>query len=240
MNYIGHLAFGVNAYSHLKDYIKDRDVFLTGCLAPDIAKADKILKNEGHYRNLGNELYKSPDIKKFATRYAERLSEDFIIGYFCHLYADMVFASVYLPSIAKPLDSSYKFSNTKDAKFVKILKSNNIIPVSAFLSEIGIYDDYTKTNKSLIRTFNVPTDIKYSLKDPRMFEIDNSKLCMINDEVGKYIGKYATEPIIKGDTLAIDIQGYSEFIEKFSNEFCISYVRYLQGFNFKKIKNKLK
>lgn len=237
MNYIGHLAFGIHAYQHLKDYIDDKDVFLTGCVAPDIAIPNDVLKSIGHYRNLSTTLYSSPDIKKFTMRYSKRITEDFIIGYFCHLYADMVFASVYLPKIAKPLDINYNFSNTKDAKYVKILKSNTIIPVAAFLSDIGIYDDYTKTNKALAIKFNISENIKYSTKDPRMLEIDPNKLCLIKDEVNKYLGQYAKQPIIKGDTLAIDIKDYAEFIEKYSNEFCLTYVRYLHELNNKKFKH---
>ena len=227
MNYIGHLAFGMHSYNFLKDYIEDKDVFLTACVAPDIAKRQDMPKDEAHYRNLSDTLYSCPDIKRFVERYSERLKEDFVIGYLCHLYADMVFASIYLPSIAKPLNNEYKFSNTKNATYVKITKSNTIIPVSVFLSDIGIYDDYTKTNLILANKFGITEDIKYSNKNPRIYEIDENKLSEIKDAVNQYIGPYAEKPIIKGDTLAIDIKEYINFIESTASDFCITYVKYL-------------
>ncbi len=215
MNYTGHLAFGIDTYKYISNHIDNKDIFLTACVAPDIAIPENLTKSKAHFRDKSDKLYSAPDIDIFLKKYANRLNEDFVLGVFCHLYADMVFSTIYMPYIAKPLDKNYNFYNKKDAVFIKLRKQNKIIPAAKFLNENKIYDDYTKSTHTLIKAFNIPLNINFSTKDPHIFEIDANKLKNIPGEVSKY----TVIPKTNEDTTLLDLDEYTKFIKIYSKEF---------------------
>lgn len=225
MNYTGHLAFGIDTYNYIKNYVKDRDVFLTACVAPDIAIPENLTKSKAHFRDKSDKLYSAPDINIFLDKYKERINEDFVLGVFCHLYADNVFSTIYMPYIAKPLDENYNFYNKKDATFVKMTKQNKILKTEDFLKENMIYEDYTKSNNTLLETFNIPKNINFSETDPNIFEIDAHKLKFIQNEVSKYL-KYID---INEDTTLLDLNEYAKFIKIYSKEFSKLYTELIKG-----------
>ena len=216
MNYIGHLAFGLEAYKNINKYIKNKDVFLTGCVAPDIAIPNTISKNIGHYRDKSNLFFKAPDLEKFLYKYKSRLDEDFILGYFCHLYADMIFSTIYMIHITKPLDKNKNFYNKKDASFVFLKKQNKLLDASYFKQNNPLYDDYTISNDILVKSFNIPLKINFSLQDPKIDEIDKDKLKNINEEVIKYL---KLNNLKNKETSILIIDDYCKFIKLYAKKF---------------------
>ena len=215
MNYVGHLAFGLESYKYIKKHIKNKDTFLTGCVAPDIAIPDTITKNEGHYRDKSDGFFKSPDIERFLQKYKYRLDEDFVIGYFCHLFADFVFCNFYMLYIVKPLDKKENLYNKNNAPFVYLKKKNKTVKALEFKENNPIYDDYTITNDYLINYFNIPLDINFTAEDPHIDEIDANKLKDITKEVNKFLN-YNN---LNQDTSIIIVDKYCHFIEEYAKEF---------------------
>ena len=215
MNYIGHLAFGLEAYKYIQRYIKNKEEFLTGCVAPDIAIPDTITKNEGHFRDKSDKFFKSPDIERFLKKYKTRLNEDFVIGYFCHLFADFVFCDLYMVDIVKPLDNQDNLHNKKDAPFVYIKKQRKKVKAIEFKENNPIYDDYTISNDYLINYFNIPLDINFTVDDPHIDEIDSIKLKDIKKEVNKFLN-YNN---LKQDTSIIIVDKYCNFIKAYAKDF---------------------
>lgn len=216
MNYIGHLAFGLEAYKYIQRYIKNKEEFLTGCVAPDIAIPDAITKNEGHYRDKSDSFFKSPDIEHFLKKYKNRLNEDFVIGYFCHLFADFVFCDLYMVDIIKPLDNENNLYNKKDAPFVYIKKQRKKVKAEEFKKNNPIYDDYDLTNYVLMHIFDIPRNIRFTLNDPKIDEIDANKLKNIDSEVKSFLN---SGEVKNKKTQIIFVQAYCDFILEYSKEF---------------------
>ena len=220
MNYSGHIAFGLEVYKKIHKYIKDKDVFITGCVAPDIAIPDTITKGIGHFREDSEYYFLAPDLDKFLAKYKNRLNEDFVLGYFCHLYADVVFSKYYMPSIATPLDKDYNRFNSRKAKYIYLSKNQNIMDAKLYAKMNPIYQDYTISDSHLIKEFNLPLDFNFSLEDPKIDEIDPSKLSKIKTEVKVYF----SNAVIDEETMIMDIQGYCDTIRKYSDVFVDYYL----------------
>lgn len=175
MNYTGHIAFGLEVYKRINKDIKNKDVFITGCVAPDIAIPDSFSKNQTHFREKSPYYFSAPDLNNFLDKYKSRLNEDFVLGYFCHLYADFVFSKYYMPSIAVPLDEYYNKFNSVKAKYIFLEKNKNIIDAKLFSKMNPTYQDYAISDSHLIKEFNLPLDYNFSVEDPNMDEIDYHK-----------------------------------------------------------------
>lgn len=221
MNYVGHLAFGLEAYKHLKKYIKNKNEFITACVAPDIAIPDSITKSIGHYRDKSTHFLGTPDIDRFLEKYRNRLNEDFVLGYFCHLYADFVFCSVYMMYAINPLDKNKKLYNKRDASFVYLKKQDKIVTAEEYKTNYSIYTDYTISNDTLIKLFKVPTKLTFTLNNPHIDEIDSNKLKDILPEVNKFLtsGDFKDK---QTDIILVD--EYCKFIKIYAEEFSKLYI----------------
>ena len=223
MNYIGHLAFGINALNILKqnNVFINKENFLTGCLAPDIARTDLLPKSVTHFRDNCPNLYKSPDLNKFLSKYGNRLDEDFILGYFCHLYADNVFTKIFLFETAMPLDENFNPTYLKEKSvYVKNIKTNDVYDISNKTKSTHLYTDYSKLTHIVGNYFDIPYEINYSTKDPLMEEIDPCKLMSMQDKCIKFYNKN-TESLFSDNsqTHFMDADKYIKFIEEQSTNF---------------------
>ena len=65
---------------------RDNNKILIGTIAPDISKFIGRTKLESHFlESVDNNI---PNIKKFLVKYKDKLNDDFVMGYFIHLYTD--------------------------------------------------------------------------------------------------------------------------------------------------------
>lgn len=220
MNYSGHIAFGLEVYKIINKHIKNKDTFITGCVAPDIAIPSKITKGIGHFRQNSKLFFSSPNLNLFLDKYKDRLDEDFVLGYFCHLYADVVFSKYYMPKIATPLDKKYNNFNSTKANYVFLQKNKNIMDARFYSKMNPIYQDYTISDTYLIKEFNLPLDYNFSVEDPKMEEIDPAKLTNIKN----IIKVYFSNAVIEEDTTIMDIKKYCDIIREYSKVFCNYYL----------------
>lgn len=239
MNYIGHLAFGINALNILKqnNFSINEEVFLTGCLAPDIARTDLFPKSVTHFRDMSPNLYKAPDLDKFLSKYSHRLNDDFILGYFCHLYADNVFTNIFLFETAMPLDENYNPTYLKEESvYVKYAKTKDIYDIRNKTKSTTLYSDYHMLTYDVGKYFNIPFKINYSLSNPFMEEIDPSKLKLIQEQCEKYYNEN-TESIFSDNsqTKVLDKDKYINFIETYSEKFTNDLSNILLNNNYKSI-----
>lgn len=65
---------------------KDNHKLLIGSIAPDISKHLGETKVKSHF--LDSEDTAIPNIDNFLNKYKDKLNDDFVIGYFIHLYTD--------------------------------------------------------------------------------------------------------------------------------------------------------
>ncbi len=117
--------------------IENYNDFLLGLIAPDISKVVNTSRDLSHFIDRSKNIY--PDINMFLEKY--KLDNDFILGYFVHLYTDYLWFKYFIGNIKYKglitlLDGS-KIEYNKD-EFTKYL-----------------YNDYTNLNVKLLDEYNL-------------------------------------------------------------------------------------
>jgi len=153
---------------------RDRKSLLIGTIAPDIAKHIGRTKLESHFLDdVKNDV---PNLKKFLDKYKDNLNDDFVLGYYIHLYTDYLWFKYFIPDFFK--DSFvYKLDGTKE--YIKPGKAVEYI-----------YNDYTNLNIDLIDVYDLDLDIFYE-EIPKfnniIEEIPMDKINIIVDQAGLII-----------------------------------------------------
>ena len=150
---------------------KDRKSLLIGTIAPDISKHIGKTKLESHFLDdVKNDV---PNLKRFLDKYKDYLDDDFVLGYYIHLYTDYLWFKYFIPDFFK--DSYvYKLDGTKE-----------YLPEGKAIEYI--YNDYTNLNVNLIDEYDLELDIFY--EDIPEFkniieEIPMDKIQIIVDQAG--------------------------------------------------------
>lgn len=130
-----HLCVAGDINKRLK--IKNCNDFLLGSIAPDISKVVNTSRDLSHFIDRSKSIY--PDINKFLEKY--KLDNDFILGYFVHLYTDYLWFKYFIGNIKYKglitfLDGT-KIEYDKD-EFTKYL-----------------YNDYTNLNVRLLDEYDL-------------------------------------------------------------------------------------
>lgn len=130
--------------SEINKIIKvDNDKLLIGSIAPDISKQIGESKLASHF--LDNENDDVPNIDRFLNKYRDNLSDDFVLGYFIHLYTDYLWFKYFLTEVI-------------DNDMVKKLDGTVVKCVGGMLCNY-IYNDYTNLNKELLKEYNIDQEI---------------------------------------------------------------------------------
>ena len=77
---------------------RDYNILMIGSIAPDISKHVGLTKQQTHFLT-DNPVYDIPDIDKFLSLYKDDLLDDFVMGYFIHLYTDYLWFKYFIPEI---------------------------------------------------------------------------------------------------------------------------------------------
>ena len=114
---------------------KDRKKILIGSIAPDIAKLIGISRDITHFGE-----YPIFNEEEFLSKYKQHLNDDFVLGYFIHLYTDYLWNEYFIKEI-------YKDGNLImiDGKKIKCDKE-----LSTYL-----YQDYDSLIEDIIDTYNM-------------------------------------------------------------------------------------
>lgn len=166
-----HMCVAKEVNKFLKRNEKD---ILIGTIAPDISKYLGQTKEESHF--LDNVADDIPNIERFLNKYRNNLTNDFVMGYYIHLYTDYLWFKYFITNFSKQ-DFIYTLDNKK-----------------LFLSEEEkleyIYNDYTNLNGQLIDEYNIELSIFYE-EQPQLEniieEIPMDKLNLIIDNAGLII-----------------------------------------------------
>ena len=78
-----HMAVATEINKVIK---RNNDMLLIGSIAPDISKLIGEDKTRSHFLIQGSDCI--PDLNKFLNKYNYFLNDDFILGYYVHLYTD--------------------------------------------------------------------------------------------------------------------------------------------------------
>ena len=155
---------------------KDKYKFLIGSIAPDVSKLVGEDKTRSHFLEPNSDSI--PDLKKFLNKYNYFLNDDFILGYYVHLFTDYLWFK-------------YFISEIYDEEKNLIRKLNGeVVNCHGKMAEMYIYNDYTNLNSELIDKYDLELKIFYQpLPEIRnlMDEIPMDKLNLIIDKAGTII-----------------------------------------------------
>lgn len=186
----------------INDYLnRDYKSILIGSIAPDISKQINESRNKSHFIKYEKDI---PELNDFLALYKNDLEDDFVLGYFIHLYTDYLWFKYFLPNFINENESYIYDINTK-----------NKIKVSRDEMLKLIYNDYTNINVDVIDKYNLDLSIFYetlpSFKNI-IKEIPMDKLKVIIDKAGIII-----ENSKKNKPYIFDIDEIERFINFSSN-----------------------
>ena len=149
---------------------RDNKKLLIGSIAPDIAKLIGRTKIVSHFQDKDDDL---PNLNKFLSEYKSDLSDDFVLGYYIHIFTDYLWFKYFVPDFYEN-GIIYKLDGT-------------IENISVDRKINYFYNDYTNLNIKLIDEYNLDLSIFYEdipkLKDI-IKEIPMNKIYVIIDQAG--------------------------------------------------------
>ena len=145
-----HIAVANEINKKLKRKRKD---LLIGTIAPDISKLIGETKKKSHFLETDNDI---PRLDWFLVRYKDNLDDDFVLGYYIHLYTDYLWFKHFIPEIYN-----------EEKNLIKKL-DGTIVNCHGHMAEIYIYNDYTNLNKEVVEQYKL--DLSFLYNDIPEFE----------------------------------------------------------------------
>ncbi len=160
---------------------RDKSKLFIGTISPDISKhigQDKMIT---HF--LDNPETELPNLDRFLKKYGNNLNDDFILGYYIHLYADYLWFKYFLPKV---FDEDKNMITKKDGSVIKC---------NGKMLLLYIYNDYTNMNTLLIDEYDLDLKIFYNeipKIDQIMDEIPMDSLYLIVNNASEIIANSKT------------------------------------------------
>jgi len=155
---------------------RDKSKLLIGTIAPDISKLIGESKRITHFVNDQTESDSIPDLDLFLKKYKNKINDDFVLGYYIHLFTDYLWFKYFLTEIWTE-DMITKLDGT-------------VVKCEGRMALQYIYNDYTNLNINLIDDYNLDLKIFYN-EIPKIeniiTEIPMNKLFLIVDKAGEII-----------------------------------------------------
>ena len=186
-----HLAVGKKINEKL---CKKEEPFLTGCIAPDLAKLVGLDRNVAHFKN-EEDVY---EVDKFLDKYKDYMNNDYVFGYYVHLYTDYLWYKYFAPNF---YDNEYLVK--KDGTRIKYNSENML--------KLYMYSDFSNLNMDLIKTYNLDLEFFYKNEyyaNSIIEEIPYEKIGVLIDETVRIINKKTFEK-----NFIIDFEDVKQFIE---------------------------
>ena len=144
-----HVAITSELNKKLKRNPKD---LLIGTIAPDVAKLVGLDKSLTHFSTEDEDNI--PHLNEFLVKYLNHFDDDFVLGYYIHLYVDYLWFKYFITELVHndesyvlDIDGNRIYYDDEDEMFHKY-----------------IYDDYTNLNIQLIDEYNIDLTPFYEAK----------------------------------------------------------------------------
>ena len=129
---------------------RNYDQLLIGSIAPDISKQVGQSKNKSHF--LDNDDTDIPNIESFLDKYRNKMDDDFVMGYFIHLYTDYLWFKYFIPEFCD------------DNMITKL--DGTTVKCTGNMLFLYIYSDYTNLNLQLFDEYDMDLHIFYEEHPP--------------------------------------------------------------------------
>lgn len=157
-----------------KTFNRDEKKLFIGSIAPDIAKLIGDSKIKSHFASETD--CNIPNMDYFLKKYKDKLDDDFVLGYYIHLYTDYLWFKYFITEIM-------------DESIITRLNGEKI-ECNGSMMKLYIYNDYTNLNVQLIDKYNLDLKIFYEdlpSIDTIIDEIPMDKLNIVVDKMGVII-----------------------------------------------------
>ena len=134
---------------------RDNSKFLFGAIAPDVSKEVELDRKVSHFIDNDNGI---PNLDLFLKKYRNNITDDFVLGYYVHLFTDYLWFKYFLPEI-RGKDIITKLDGTK-------------IKYTGRIDLIYIYNDYTDLNMKVIDEYGLDLKVFYN-EIPKIDKIIN-------------------------------------------------------------------
>ena len=150
---------------------RNKSKLLIGSIAPDISKFIGEDKTVSHF--IKEKDSNIPDMERFLKKYKNNLTDDFVMGYYIHLYTDYLWFKYFVTEIYK------------ETIITKL--DGTVIKYDEDMINFYIYNDYTDLNIKLLDKYDMDLKIFYNslpeLNDI-IKEIPMKKMQIIVDQMG--------------------------------------------------------
>ena len=173
---------------------KDKAKLLIGAIAPDISKLIGEDKTKSHFLVDDTNI---PNIEQFLKKYKDKLHDDFVMGYYIHLYTDYLWFKYFINEIIN--------------KDIITKKDGSKVKLNGKMKDIYIYNDYTNLNIQLIEKYGLDLKIFYNFIpdiENIIDEIPMANLNLLMDKAGLIIANSK-----KSKDMVFDISDVCKFIE---------------------------
>lgn len=126
---------------------RDNNLILLGGIAPDLGKIADGSKIKAHFQDANDDI---PNIKRFLNKYSSKMNDDFVMGYFIHLYTDYLWFKYFIPEL---------FNSDKEL-ITKI--DGTKIKCNEKIFTLYVYNDYTNLNTRVLDEYNMDLSILYN------------------------------------------------------------------------------
>ena len=140
-----HIAVANELNKNLK---RDPAKILIGSIAPDISKLVNDSRKKSHF--IPENETDIPDLDAFLAKYRDKLDDDFVLGYFIHLYTDYLWFKYFMTEI---WDEDKAIITKLDGTRVKCTGRMDLT---------YIYNDYTNLNVELLDIYDMDLSIFYN------------------------------------------------------------------------------
>lgn len=196
-----HLCIAKKVNEILK---KNEKEFFLGTIAPDLSKQIGQTKYKSHFlTQIDRDI---PELNHFLNKYKNTLrNNDFNLGYYCHLFSDMIWFGIFVPEFYKIKEHEITYINGEK----KYFKIENIIKL--------IYNDYTNLNIQMIDEYNLDLSLFYEEPPKIQSEIEEipiDKLSIIIEKMGLIV-----QNSHERKTIIFDKDAICRYIDKTAEEF---------------------
>ena len=156
---------------------KDENKILFGAVSPDISQCLGQTKLYSHFLD-GDGVDNIPNMNKFLIKYKKDLKDDFVLGYYIHLYTDYFWFKFFLTEIVDNNDMITKLNGEK-------------IKLNGLMLDLYVYNDYTNLNIQLIEKYNIDLEFLYhnniNYDDILIEEIPKEQMSKLVDSIVKIV-----------------------------------------------------
>lgn len=151
---------------------RDKRKLLLGSIAPDLSKIVGETKVKSHFLD-ESKSDNIPMMDEFLKKYKNKMNDDFVLGYYIHLYTDYFWFKYFMTEIEK------------DGMIIKLNGDKVELNQENFTKYV--YDDYTNLNLEVIDGYNLDLKLFYEDITPIeniIDEIPMDKLKILIDAMG--------------------------------------------------------